>query len=76
MISIQLFLGQSLLSININSPIVKLLVSINKSFTLFTIFSTKLKKLIGIIIWNEIYETSFAGNETFKFYLRRKSRFD
>ena len=23
------------------------------------------------MIWNKIYETSFADNETFKFYLRR-----
>ena len=40
MISIQLFLGQSLVSININSPIEKLLVLINQSFTLFINLST------------------------------------
>ena len=45
-----LFLGQSLVSININSPIGKLLVLINQSFTLFTNLSTELKKLIGIMI--------------------------
>ena len=33
-----LFLGQSLVSININSPIGKLLVLINQSFTLFKSF--------------------------------------
>ena len=47
MISIQLFLGQSFVSININSPIGKLLALINQSFTLFTNLLTGLKKLIG-----------------------------
>ena len=47
MISIQLFLGQSFVSININSPIGKLLVLINQSFTLFTNLLTGLKKLTG-----------------------------
>ena len=50
MISIPLFLGQSLVSININSPVGKLLVLINQSFTLFTNLSTEPKKLIGIMI--------------------------
>ena len=27
------------------------------------------------MIWNKIQESSFANNETFKFYFRRKSRF-
>ena len=27
------------------------------------------------MIWSKIQETSFANNETFKFYFRRKSRF-
>ena len=49
-VSIQLFLGQSLVSISINSPIGELLVLINQSFTLFTNLSTELKKLIGIMI--------------------------
>ena len=35
-ISIHLFLRQSVLSTNINSPIRKLIVLINQSFTLFT----------------------------------------
>ena len=52
MIIIQLFLRQSLLSLNINSPVGKLLVSNNQSFTLFTNFSTELKKLVGIMIRN------------------------
>ena len=46
---ILLFLGQSLVSINTNSPIGKLLVLINQSFTFFTNLSTELKKLLGII---------------------------
>ena len=62
------------LSININSPVGKLLVLINQSLTLFTKFSTELKKLMEIMIRNKIYETSFADNETLKFYFRRKSR--
>ena len=49
-VSIQLFLGQSLVSISINSPIGELLVLINQSFTLFTNLSTEPKKLIGIVI--------------------------
>ena len=43
-ISIPLFFGQSLVSININLPIGKLLVLINKSFTLFKNLSTEPKK--------------------------------
>ena len=58
MISIPLFLGQSLVSININSPIGKLLVLINQSFTLFTNLSTELKKLIGIVIKQNIWKVS------------------
>ena len=52
------------------------IIFINQSFTLFTNFSTELKKLIGVMIWNKIYETSFADNGTFNFNLRRKSRFN
>ena len=67
LITIQLFLRQSALSLNINLPIGELLFLINKSFcdylidakqmsnTLFTIFLTELKKQIGsYIIWNKI----------------------
>ena len=46
---ILLFLGQSLVSINTNSPIGKLSVLINQSFTFFTNLSTELKKLLVII---------------------------
>ena len=46
---ILLFLGQSLVSINTKSPIGKLLVLINRIFTLFTNLSTEMKKLLGII---------------------------
>ena len=74
-IGIPLFLGQSLVSININSPIGKLLVLINQSFTLFTNLSTEPKKLIGIMIQNKINGTSFVDNGRFNFYLRKKSRF-
>ena len=49
-IGIPLFLGQSLVSININSSIGKLLVLINQSFTLFTNLSTELEELIGTIM--------------------------
>ena len=35
----------------------------------------ELKKQIGIMIWSKIQETTFASNETFKFYFWRKSRF-
>ena len=64
MISIQLFLCQSVLSINIISPIRGLLVLISHSFcdylidakqmsnTLFTNFSTELKIQIGINVGN------------------------
>ena len=64
MISVQLFLRQSVLSININSPIDELLVLIDQSFcdylidakqisnTSFTNFSTELKNQIGI--WYEV----------------------
>ena len=38
------------INININSPVGKLLISINQSFTLLTDFSTELKKLIAIMI--------------------------
>ena len=66
MISLQLFLRQSVLSININSPIGELLVLLNQSFcdylidakqmsnTLFTNFSTELKKANKYRIWYEI----------------------
>ena len=46
---ILLFLGQSLVSINTKSPIGKLLVLINRIFTLFTNLSKEMKKLLGII---------------------------
>ena len=42
---------------------------------MFTNSLIELKKQIGIMIWSKIQETSFANNETFKFYFRRKSRF-
>ena len=58
-ISIELFLGQSLVSINIHSPIGKLLVLINQSLTLFTNLSTELKKLIGI--WYKIKYTELLS---------------
>ena len=48
-VSIPLFLGQSLVNININSPIGRLLVLISQSFTFFTNLSEP-EKLIGIMI--------------------------
>ena len=42
---------------------------------MFTNSLIELKKQIGIMIWSKIQETSFANNETFKFYFRRKLRF-
>ena len=54
-ISTRLFLHQSLLSTNINSPIKYLLILINQSFTLFRNFSTELKFLDKMNdIWYEI----------------------
>ena len=47
---------------------------IKQSFTLFINLSTELKKLIDIMVQNKIYGTSFADNETFNFYLRKKTR--
>ena len=41
--------------------------------TLFTNFSTELKEQIGM--WfDELRETSFPDNDTFKFHFQRKSR--
>ena len=70
LINIQLFLQQSVLSININSPIGELFVLISQSFcdylidakqmsnTLFTNFSIELKKQIGsYITWNKMQES-------------------
>ena len=60
-----MFLGQSLVSININSPIEKLLVLINQSFTLFINLSTaekanryydiKYMELLSLIIEGSIF---------------------
>ena len=42
---------------------------------MFTNFLLELKKQIVTIIWSKIQETTFASNETLKFYFWRKSRF-
>ena len=75
MISIPLFLGQTLASININSPIGELLVLINESFNLFTNLSTETEKLIGSMIQKNIYGTCFANNRRLNFHLRKKITF-
>ena len=74
-----MFLLQSALSININSPIRELLVLINQSFTSFTNFLTELKKKIGIMTWNKIKKllsqimkrSSFIFEKKLRFYWRR-----
>ena len=66
-ISIQLFLCQSVLSTNIHPPIKKLLVSINQSFTFSTNVLTELVKQRDILTWSKIQETSFANKECSNF---------